>query len=52
MSCLFYFPEMKIFEKYVKGSAKNLETKKFYSCVKGSAPLRSLPPAHALENGF
>ena len=37
MSCLFFIlSEMKIFEKYVKVSA----------------PLRSLPPAHALENGF
>jgi hypothetical protein len=39
MSCLFLLfknPDLKNFEKYVKVSA----------------PLRSLPPAHALENGF
>lgn len=43
---------MKKFIIYKNGSAKNPNSKIFEKYTRGSAPLRSLPPAHALENGF
>ena len=50
MSCLFFIlSDLKIFNIYVNGSA-DFEKYNIYGNV--SAPLRSLPPAHALENGF
>lgn len=55
MSCLFLLsknPDLKNFDIYIKESAKIPNIKIYYIYTKVSAPLRSLPPAHALENGF